>query len=102
MPKIKHLAIVCMDPKNLAKFYCEVFEMKEVTRSTSNGHTNVFLTDGYMNVALLSQKAEGKTNGLNPFRLPCRGRRRHRGPPEELGHRRPDRSPTRSVGCSQL
>jgi len=67
MPKIKHLAIVCMDPENLARFYCEVFEMKEVTRSTRNGHTNVFLTDGYMNVALLSQKAEGKTNGLNHF-----------------------------------
>jgi catechol 2,3-dioxygenase-like lactoylglutathione lyase family enzyme len=67
MPKIRHLAIVCMDPENLAKFYCEVFEMKEVTRSTRNGHTNVFLTDGYMNVALLSQKAEGKTNGLNHF-----------------------------------
>jgi predicted enzyme related to lactoylglutathione lyase len=67
MPKIKHLAIVCMDPENLAKFYCEVFEMKEFTRSTRNGLTNVFLTDGYMNVALLSQKAEGKTNGLNHF-----------------------------------
>ena len=67
MPKIKHMAIVCMDPENLAKFYCEVFEMKEVTRSTRKGHTNVFLTDGYMNVALLSQKAEGKTNGLNHF-----------------------------------
>jgi catechol 2,3-dioxygenase-like lactoylglutathione lyase family enzyme len=67
MPKIKHLAIVCMDPENLARFYCEVFEMKEVTRSTRNGLTNVFLTDGYMNVALLSQKAEGKTNGLNHF-----------------------------------
>jgi catechol 2,3-dioxygenase-like lactoylglutathione lyase family enzyme len=67
MPKIKHLAIVCMDPENLAKFYCEVFEMKEVTRSTRTGLTNVFLTDGYMNVALLSQKAEGKTNGLNHF-----------------------------------
>jgi catechol 2,3-dioxygenase-like lactoylglutathione lyase family enzyme len=67
MPKIRHLAIVCMDPENLAKFYCEVFEMKEVTRATRNGHTNVFLTDGYMNVALLSQKAEGKTNGLNHF-----------------------------------
>ena len=25
--------MICMDPEKLAKFYCEVFEMKEVTRA---------------------------------------------------------------------
>ncbi len=64
MPKIRHLAIICMDPEKLAKFYNEVFEMKVVART---GRNNVFLTDGYMNIALLSQKAEGKPNGLNHF-----------------------------------
>lgn len=64
MPKIRHLAVICMDPEKLAKFYCEVFEMKVVGKS---GRNNVFLTDGYMNLALLSQKAEGKPNGLNHF-----------------------------------
>jgi catechol 2,3-dioxygenase-like lactoylglutathione lyase family enzyme len=64
MPKIRHLAFVCMDPEKLAKFYCDVFEMKVVTR---NGRGNVFLTDGYMNIALLNQRAEGKVNGLNHF-----------------------------------
>jgi len=67
MPKIRHLAVVCMDPENLAKFYCDVFEMKVVARSDRGGRTNVFLTDGYMNLALLNQKAEGKPNGLNHF-----------------------------------
>ena len=62
MAKIKHIAIVCMDPDKLAQFYCDVFDMKVVSR---NGRSNVFLTDGYMNLALLSQKAEGKPNGLN-------------------------------------
>jgi catechol 2,3-dioxygenase-like lactoylglutathione lyase family enzyme len=64
MPKIRHLAMICMDPEKVAKFYCEVFDMKVVGRS---GRKNVFLTDGYMNLALLSQKAEGKPNGLNHF-----------------------------------
>jgi catechol 2,3-dioxygenase-like lactoylglutathione lyase family enzyme len=64
MPKIRHLAMICMDPEKVAKFYCEVFDMKIVGRS---GRKNVFLTDGYMNLALLSQKAEGKPNGLNHF-----------------------------------
>src|SRR5262249_38603506 len=62
MPKIRHLAIVCMDPDQLAKFYCEVFDMKVVGR---NGRSNVFVSDGYITVALLSQKAEGKPCGLN-------------------------------------
>ena len=65
MPKIRHLAVICMDPEKLAKFYCDVFEMKIVGRSEKRN--NVFLTDGYMNLALLSQKAEGKQNGLNHF-----------------------------------
>ena len=64
MPKIRHLAVICMDPEKLAKFYCDVFEMTEVTRNTRNGRTNVFLTDGYMNLALLSQKAEHEYAGV--------------------------------------
>ena len=64
MPKIRHLAIVCMDPEKLAQFYCEVFDMKVVQR---NGRQNVFISDGYITVALLSQKAEGKPCGLNHF-----------------------------------
>jgi catechol-2,3-dioxygenase len=53
-----------MDPEALAKFYCEVFDMKVVER---NGRQNVFVSDGYITVALLSQKAEGKPCGLNHF-----------------------------------
>jgi catechol 2,3-dioxygenase-like lactoylglutathione lyase family enzyme len=51
-------------PQKLAKFYCEVFDMKVVQR---NGRQNVFISDGYITVALLSQKAEGKPCGLNHF-----------------------------------
>ena len=64
MPKIRHLAIVCMDPEKLAQFYCEVFDMKVIQR---NARSNVFVSDGYITVALLSQKAEGKPCGLNHF-----------------------------------
>jgi catechol 2,3-dioxygenase-like lactoylglutathione lyase family enzyme len=62
MPKIRHLAIVCMDPEALAKFYCDVFDMKIQSRS---GRNNLFVTDGYITVALLRQRAEGKPCGLN-------------------------------------
>ena len=64
MAKIKHIAIVTMDSEKLAKFYCEVFDMK-ILSSSKSGAT--YLTDGYINVALLPQKSEGKPNGLNHF-----------------------------------
>jgi len=67
MPKIRHLAVICMNPEKLAKFYSEVFDMKVVGHSGPENRRNVFLTDGYMNLALLSQKAEGKPPGLNHF-----------------------------------
>ena len=64
MPKIRHLAVICMNPEKLAKFYCDVFEMEVVGRNKSGG---VFLSDGYMNLALLKQQAVGKSPGLNHF-----------------------------------
>lgn len=64
MAKIRHLAIVTTDPAKLASFYQEVFEM-EVLHRAENG--SVFMTDGYMNLALLLNKAEGKPSGLNHF-----------------------------------
>ncbi len=64
MAKIRHLAIITTDPGKLADFYQEVFEM-EVLHRTDNG--SVFMTDGYLNLALLLNKAEGKPSGLNHF-----------------------------------
>lgn len=64
MAKIKHLAIITLDPNALAKFYCEVFDMKVVEKG-KNGE--VYVTDGYLTLALLNNKAEGKPSGLNHF-----------------------------------
>jgi catechol 2,3-dioxygenase-like lactoylglutathione lyase family enzyme len=63
-PKIRHLAIVSLDPEKLAKFYCEVFDMEVVHRNKNGG---LFISDGYLTVALLSNRAEGKPSGLNHF-----------------------------------
>ena len=63
MAKIKHLAIKTTDPERLAKFYVDVFEMEIVQRSDKGA---IFLTDGYLSVALL--KARGDVPpGLNHF-----------------------------------
>ncbi len=63
-PKIRHLAIVTIDPEKLAKFYCEVFDMEEMRRLDNGG---IFITDGYLTVALLRNRALGKPSGLNHF-----------------------------------
>ena len=55
MARIKHIALTTKDPEKVAAFYKEAFDMKEIRRS-SNGA--VFLTDGYINLAILNFKTE--------------------------------------------
>ncbi len=43
MAKIKHIAIVTMDSEKLAKFYCDVFDMK-ILHASKTGAT--YITDG--------------------------------------------------------
>jgi len=64
MAKIKHIAIITMDPEKLADFYTKVFDMEILGKSKRGA---IYITDGYINVALLPNRAEGKPNGLNHF-----------------------------------
>lgn len=67
-PKIRHLAIITLDPERLAKFYEDVFQMTRLTgKAGVPGSKAVYMTDGYITLALLENKAEGKPNGLNHF-----------------------------------
>ena len=69
-PKIKHLAIMTLDPEKLAVFYGEVFGMTRLKRPEDRPNEKsqaVFMTDGYLTLALLKNKAEGKAPGLNHF-----------------------------------
>ena len=53
MPKIKHIAISTQDVEKTAKFYIEVFGMKEIARVDSPGATGYYLSDGDLNLAIL-------------------------------------------------
>src|SRR4051794_39926142 len=69
-PKIKHLAIITLDPERLATYYEKVFGMTRLTRPADRPNAEskaVFMTDGYLTLALLQNKAEGKAPGLNHF-----------------------------------
>ena len=64
MAKIRHLAIMTVDPERLAKFYVDVFDMEIINRSETGG---VFLSDGYFNVALLLNRGGQTPSGLYHF-----------------------------------
>ncbi len=55
MARIKHIALTTKDPEKVAAFYKEAFDMKEIRRSKNGA---VFLTDGYINLAILNWKTE--------------------------------------------
>ena len=55
MPRIKHIALTTKDPAKTAAFYKEAFGLQEIRRSPNGA---VFLTDGYINVAVLNFKTD--------------------------------------------
>ena len=63
--RIGHIAIFSENPSNLAKFYGEVFGIK-VTGVDDLG--NAWVTDGYMDIALLRRRSEKAPKvGINHF-----------------------------------
>ena len=56
MPKIKHIAISTQDVDTTAKFYIDVFGMKEIDRVNSPGASGYYLSDGDLNLAILHFK----------------------------------------------
>jgi predicted enzyme related to lactoylglutathione lyase len=66
-PKIRHLAIITLDPEQLAKFYEQTFEMTRLPAKGASGSKAIYMTDGYITLALLENKADGKPTGLNHF-----------------------------------
>ena len=56
MPKIKHIALSTQDPDATAKFYIDVFGMKEIGKIDSQGARGYYLSDGDINLAILNFK----------------------------------------------
>ena len=54
MARIKHIAISTQDVDETAKFYIEVFGLKEVGRVDSPGACGYYLSDGNINLAILN------------------------------------------------
>ena len=64
MAKIKHIAIATQDPDKTAKFYIEVFGLREIAKINSPGALGYHLTDGDINLAILKFKND-QTAGVS-------------------------------------
>ena len=58
MAKIKHIALSTQDVDKTAKFYIDVFGMKEIARIDSPGARGYYLSDGDLNLAILNFKSD--------------------------------------------
>jgi glyoxylase I family protein len=56
MAKIKHIALSTQDPEKTARFYADVFGMKQIGRVEHATVSGYFLTDGDLNLAVLKFK----------------------------------------------
>src|SRR5450432_3239822 len=56
MAKIKHIAISTQDVETTARFYIDVFGLKEVGKVDSPGASGYYLSDGDINLAILNFK----------------------------------------------
>ena len=58
MAKIKHIAIASQEPSKTAKFYKEVFDLREVGKVDGENAEGYYLSDGNINLAILRFKNE--------------------------------------------
>lgn len=63
MARLRHFAVCVRDLEASAKFYADVFELKEVGRETIEIGSAIYMSDGVINLALLNFKGE-KGSGL--------------------------------------
>ena len=56
MAKIKHIALSTQDPDGTARFYVDVFGLKQIGRIDKPGVRGYYLSDGDINLAILNFK----------------------------------------------
>lgn len=64
MAKIRHIAIKAKDPERLVRFYENAFDMEVILRRETGA---IYMTDGYINVAILPVRKETDRPGIDHF-----------------------------------
>lgn len=61
--RLRYLAILCIDPAPLARFYHTIFGLRELSRSNGG---DIALTDGYVNISLYQLRPELNEPRMEP------------------------------------
>ena len=93
MAKIRHVAIRASDTETLAEFYKSALDLKEVGRgNTTNGAQAIYLSDGYINLALLPAR-EGQREGIDHLGFVVEELEKASKSAIDSGARKPEESP---------
>ena len=71
-PRVRHIAFVAQDPKKVATFYEQVFDMKIIHSGPSepkNPDWAYYVSDGYLTMAILPFSVEGSAKPVG-FKRP--------------------------------
>jgi catechol 2,3-dioxygenase-like lactoylglutathione lyase family enzyme len=90
MARIKHIVFNTTDVERMVKFYVDVMGLKVVHRQKNGG---VSLTDGYLNLAIHTNKIDGKLNGFNHFGFHVDDNEEIAARFEKFGYRGPKKRP---------
>ena len=66
MARLRHIAVCVKDLEKAAKFYHDVFELKEVGRETIEIGSAIYMSDGVINLALLNFAGSKGNNLADP------------------------------------
>ena len=58
MAKLRHIALSVKDPEKTAQFYEQAFDLQRVGKTDSPLAKGIYLSDGVINIALLSYKSD--------------------------------------------
>ena len=58
MAKLRHIALSVKDPEKTAQFYESAFDLQRVGKTDSALAEGIYLSDGVINIALLSYKSD--------------------------------------------
>jgi catechol 2,3-dioxygenase-like lactoylglutathione lyase family enzyme len=64
MAKLRHVAICTKDPEGTAEFFQRFFDLTLVERADVGEYAYIFLTDGYLNIALLDFRTEAAAHAF--------------------------------------
>lgn len=64
--QVRHIAIRSEDPDQLSSFYEKAFGLKVVRRNPRGNKSSIYMTDGFMHIAINAAKAD-QPNGIWHF-----------------------------------